>query len=234
MLVVVSALTLGACGGKRAEEFQATGRADASPPASASPSPFPPERDPLPPNRPVDPPCPREELLTSADLDAEVGWKAPHSEPSACTEADVAQFGKNLNDTTIVRWTELAKNLTASCASCVVTTSTDASWGVVVVTAGTNGDRGFINWGACAAVVGGDACGKARQYEELCLSAACNECTATRSERADCHWKAQTGGMCTDFASETSAACPDSGVACGTEIDVVRTVCGPKNEDGGS
>jgi hypothetical protein len=93
-----------------------------------------------------------------------------------------------------------------------------------------------VNFGACFGYVEDEACGKALQYEQFCYNVACNECTATSTERQKCVEKAGSSGMCSAFGDATQKACPDiqtSAKKCNSIIDAAKTLCGAASTDAG-
>lgn len=172
--------------------------------------------------------CPQDVGLTSADLDQEIGWKAPTSDKLACTSADITQLESNFKDPNLKSYFDIGKGLTPACKACVVSKDTDSHWGPIVGTAADDGQTGFVNYGACFGAVDGAACGKAVEYEQLCYSLACDQCAVTSTERAKCIQTA-SAGACKDFANATPSACPNfqaDGKACNSILDAVRMLCG--------
>jgi hypothetical protein len=180
--------------------------------------------------------CPADVPLTEADLDKEIGWKEAKAVPGACTAADITQLEANFKDQGIKTYFDLGKNLPEGCFNCIFSKDTDANWGPVVGTAENGGETGFVNFGACFGEVEDPACGKALQYEQFCYNIACNECSATSTERQKCVEKAGSSGMCTEFGDATAKACPNiqtSAKKCNSIVDAAKTLCGAASTDAG-
>jgi hypothetical protein len=163
---------------------------------------------------------------TFADLEASGGWKAPPAAATvgACSPANITQFQTNLG--TAQTYNDLKTSLPAGCVSCIFSLETSATWSFVVTdAAGTNG---FMNYGACyaRATTGTDACGKAIQYNDFCLSSSCSAC-ATDPEYATC-----TGGKQCDanFGAAITSGCPANpaalDAACATSDKAINVLCG--------
>jgi hypothetical protein len=180
--------------------------------------------------------CPASVPLTAADIDEEIGWKPAAKAAGACSAEDLAVLEANFEDTTIESYFDLGKNLTETCRTCAIAKDTDDAWGPIVGLAASNGQTGFINFGACFGAVVAEPCGKAVQYEELCYNVACDACATTQSEQQRCVSAAGEAGMCKEFAATTQGQCPGlSGAVaqCGTLIDAVKTLCGGTSLDAG-
>jgi len=180
--------------------------------------------------------CPINEPLSAADLEKDPGYKAGKSQPGACSTTDLAQFEKNLDDTTIKTWKDLEKDLTPGCAACIITSTAATNWGPVVYFEESGGDSGFYNFGACFGVLEKDDCGKAVQFLEFCLDAAC-DCATTQADRDTCIDKAaDTTGMCADFVTTLQGQCKNlsaNGKKCNNIGDAAKTICGPATGDAG-
>jgi hypothetical protein len=185
--------------------------------------------DPPPPDEPFA--CPDDYPLSESDLDAEIGWKAGVPAQGSCTDADLATLSKNFSDTSLRTYFDLGKNLSATCAACVISKDSDAQWGPIVGTAENKGETGFINYGACFGAIEGAPCGKAIQYESFCTSLACNECAFTTKEMQECVSRAtQAGEMCASFAGKKTSSCPSWTLnvkSCGEIMTAIKTLCGP-------
>lgn len=183
--------------------------------------------------------CPLNEALTADDLLAKPGYKPGKAAPGACTSAELTQFEKNLDDTTIQTWKDLGKDLGTTCADCIITSTAADNWGPVVYTEESGGDRGFYNFGACFGVVEGkDSCGQAVQFLEFCLDAACDTCAETQADRDACiDSAADTGGMCAAFVETLQNECKQlntSGKKCNSVADAAKAICGDAITDGGT
>lgn len=174
-------------------------------------------------------------MLTAKDLDQDPGWKPAKDPYAACTNAEIIQFDKNVDDPTIKTWTGLTAGLGATCAECILTEDSLANWGPIVVEAGTAGTKGYYNFGACFGELSTEACGKAVQYLEHCLDLAC-ACATTQVERDTCvETASDTGGMCAGFVKTLEQECKTLstiGKFCNNVVDAAKTLCGPKADAG--
>ena len=166
---------------------------------------------------------------TAADFEQSPGYKPGAKTADACTTTELSQFEKNLDDTNIKTWKELGNDIGTQCAACIITSKENATWGPVVYTDDA-GERGFYNFGACFGVVEKESCGKAVQFLEWCLDAACDACT-TQGERDTCiETSLDKGGPCEAFGTTLNAECKDltaSGKKCNNILDAAKTLCGP-------
>lgn len=173
---------------------------------------------------------------TPADFEASPGYKAGAQKSDSCTTTELSQFEKNLDDTNIKTWKELGNQIGTTCAECIITSKEAATWGPVVYTDDT-GERGFYNFGACFGVVEQESCGKAVQFLEWCLDAACDACT-TQGERDACiEASLDTAGVCEGFGKTLGTECKaleTSGKKCNNILDAAKTLCGPAAGDGGA
>lgn len=180
-------------------------------------------------NSPADPSgCPGAIGVSSADLDAEIGWRCAAAAKGACTTQEITTIEANLKNAGTTSYYDLANGVSGACKSCVITKTTDPSWGPIVATAADNGATGFINFGACFGYLMGADCGKALQYEQACYNVACSECATDSTQRQKCIEVAGDGG-CKGFGDATAAACPDLQSAskqCNNVLDSIRTLCG--------
>lgn len=174
--------------------------------------------------------CPSNAPLSEADLDDEIGWKPSAPAQGSCTTADLEQLKDNFSDTALRTYLDLGKDLSDTCRACVITKDTDATWGPIVTVAETNGESGFVNYGACFGAIEGAPCGKAIQYESFCTNIACQECATTREELAECVTKSTDGsGMCASFAGNRTKSCPSWALnvkSCGEILKAIATLCG--------
>jgi hypothetical protein len=173
--------------------------------------------------------------VTPATFEQSPGYKPGAAKNGSCTTTELSTFEKNLDDTTIKTWKELGNDIGQTCAECIITSKEAATWGPVVYTDDV-GERGFYNFGACFGVVEKETCGKAVQFLEWCLDAACDACT-TQGERDTCiESAADTGGVCEGFVETLAAECKNlstSGKKCNNILDAAKTLCGPAVTDGG-
>lgn len=182
--------------------------------------------------------CPLDVPLTKDDLLAEPGYKPGKVSAGACTPEELAQFEKNLDDVDVKTWIDLGRDIGQTCADCIVTSSSAPSWGPVVYTEESGGDRGFYNFGACFGVVeGSDLCGQSVQFLELCFETACS-CAHTRAERERCLDAAgDLGSMCEEFVAALQKDCKQiaaSDMKCNDVVKAAKTLCGPAAADGGA
>jgi hypothetical protein len=141
---------------------------------------------------------------SKADLDSSGGWKPPPAKQNVCSAADIAAFDGNFANAQT--YSDLVKGLPASCASCILTKETDATWGFLV--ADDKGELGFVNYGACyaRAAGGSDACGKGIQYSEFCISASCSDCS--ENEVDSCESDPATQSACSaNFDADIASGC---------------------------
>jgi hypothetical protein len=175
--------------------------------------------------------------VTPASLDQDPGWKPAKAPAPACTTSELSQFEKNLSDTNVKTWQDLATDLGATCAACIVTSDAETNYGPIVYVAASGGTKGYYNFGACFGAVESPACGKAIQYLEYCLDATCDSCF-TQSKRDTCISDATgTGGTCSSFATTMSSECKNlsvSGKKCNNMIVAAKTLCGPNAGDAGT
>lgn len=180
--------------------------------------------------------CLADPQATPDDFEKSPGYKPGAQKSGSCTTTELSQFEKNLDDTNIKTWKELGNDLGTTCADCIITSKEAASWGPVVYTDDA-GERGFYNFGACFGVIEKESCGKAVQFLEWCLDAACDACT-TQGERDDCiNSAADKGGVCEGFTTTLNAECKNlstSGKKCNNILDAAKTLCGPAAGDGGT
>jgi hypothetical protein len=230
-IVAVGVAAVAACGGKidgvgSSSGTSGTSTSTASPPSTPTTSKRPP---PPPPDDPPGDECPKNVAVTTADLDAQIGFKPPPAPaPGACSTADITTLEAAFKDTTLQSWFDLGKNLPATCKACVFSKDTDPTWSMIVGTAADNGQTGFLNFGACFANAESLACGKSLQYQQFCQSLVCNECAVTSTERQKCIQKATTG-PCASFAKQLNVDCPklnETQAKCSTIFDGVRSLCG--------
>ena len=193
---------------------------------------------------PIGDDCPAP-AATRADLDqpdGAPGWNPPRPpQPTACTVADLAKFGDNVDAPNAVGGAGLVAGLPPSCAQCLLSQWSDATWQLIVVGAnGAFGSDGFVNWGACYAVApyGSDACGLAVQYLNLCVDESCHSCPAQQIQSCTTG-KAATSACDANFGEQLTKSCDQTHAqalddACGTIVDAAAVLCGNGLPDGGS
>jgi hypothetical protein len=173
--------------------------------------------------------------VTPATFEQTPGYKPGAIKPGLCSTTELSQFEKNLDDTNIKTWKDLGNDIGTTCAECIITSKEAATWGPVVYTDDA-GERGFYNFGACFGAVEKESCGKAVQFLEWCLDAACDACT-TQGDRDTCiESAADTSGVCGSFVDTLTAECKNlttSGKKCNNILDAAKTLCGPPTGDGG-
>jgi hypothetical protein len=173
---------------------------------------------------------------TPADFEQSPGYKPGKAQNGSCTTTELSQFETNLDDTNIKTWKDLGTDIGQTCADCIITSKEAANWGPVVYTDDA-GERGFYNFGACFGVVEKESCGKAVQFLEWCLDAACDACT-TKGDRDTCiESAADTSGVCGSFVETLQKECPKlstTGKKCNNILDAAKTLCGPLAGDGGT
>lgn len=180
---------------------------------------------------------------TRADIDypdGAPGWNAPRPpQASACSPADLQRFGDKVNDPNLASWSDAVDGLPATCAQCLVSRGSDATWQLVVTDA--TGKYGFLNWGACYADAphGSTACGQAVQYRDFCIGISCEDC-ASGTEIDACKANEAVAHACDGaFAAMLQASCPqqyaeDLDHECGHVVDAASILCGDGTlSDGG-
>ncbi len=189
--------------------------------------------------------CPNTTAITTADLDGQFGWKAPHPIQKVCTAADIKALSDAFDNSANKTYDDIIKDISgkitdAACLGCIVTDKTATQWGPIFKDA-----MGALpNFGACYAAFPGSnaACGKANEYLELCVLIACNDCTDQNSFNA-CAASKGLKTACADPIKQYQTAC--SGVpgfgdmtsplekACGDIVDGASTLCQGGIYDGG-
>ena len=181
--------------------------------------------------------CPKA-APTSADLDANGGWKEPGAiQKNACSASDLATFKSNFSSAKT--WKDLVNGLPAGCQTCLYSHEADANWRVIVADA--TDQAGFVNFGACYAVgPGGTAgCGKAVQYDEFCVTVSCNDCPD--ADFQSCSQSKATLSACdANFRTMISSGCGTDAAklqalddACGSAELAAKVLCGAGPGDGG-
>lgn len=177
--------------------------------------------------------CPTTAVITAADIDAQLQWKAPAAFTNVCTQQNIdalKNLFKNAPAGGGVKYADIKASLGATCAACAFSPLTGATWQIFVEdNAGAIDNR----TGSCFAQRSGAACGKARFRWESCLDAACTEADCGGNGVQACTTKAQKGacaGLTTDYAK----ACPNEAVdlpICGNIFASIAASCsgGPGN-----
>jgi hypothetical protein len=172
---------------------------------------------------------------TKADLDqadGAPGWSPPQPrQTTACSPADIQRFSTNASTPSLASWNDVVDGLPASCAQCLLSRETDASWQLIVADA--TGKNGFVNWGACYADAphGSIGCGQAAQYLEFCLDISCLGC-ATQADVDACKTsKAVTNGCDGAFGPFLESSCPQEYAQelsdqCGQLTNAAAMLCG--------
>mgnify|MGYP000969846346 CR=1 FL=1 len=192
--------------------------------------------------------CPDPTVVTSADIDGEIGWKPPNAVPSACSSADIAKLAAILDDESSKSWDDLfaklsSAGLPAACLSCAVSDSTAPKWGPIVKLAS---GAGLFNYGACFANQTSDACGKAVEYTNVCINNACADCasdasyqTCTGSKGTDTACAGPTKdeqAACSAFAADINSESSALSKACNNIVNAVTKLCSggaPSDSDDG-
>ena len=177
---------------------------------------------------------------TKVDLDqpdGAPGWNPPRPpQPTACSVADLARLRDNVAAPSLARAVDLVQGLPTSCAQCLLSRATDATWQLIV----DDGHDGFVDYGACYAVAphGSVACGLAVGYLHQCADVSCNACPA--AQLAYCTTaKATTSACDANFDPLITSSCDAANAqalddACGTIVDAAAVLCGNGLPDGGS
>lgn len=168
--------------------------------------------------------CPSPDPVAASALP----WAPPTpTQANKCQEQDIAameQYIKDNPQTTNEAFEQFVKTMDATCHSCVFTDANNPTWGPIPT---SNGKLATINIGACFALVGNEACGKAIQNEFDCEFVACAACADSNSFKA-CRPKAQKGA-CKPFVQETQKACqgtpPTIDDVCGSVFKSMRVQC---------
>jgi hypothetical protein len=200
-------------------------------------------RSPNGPPRHDTPPPPAEQCPGSApskaDFDQGGGWKPPPAAQTVCSAGDITAFEASFKSAT--SYSDLIKGLPTACGSCILGKEADATWNFVVTD--DRGELRFLNYGACyaRAAGGSDACGKAVQYDKLCISASCSDCPSA-SESTACLSDTATETACSaNFAADIKTDCGADQAklesladACRTPSNAAAILCGNGNvTDGG-
>jgi hypothetical protein len=175
---------------------------------------------------------------TVADLDAAGGWNPPPPlNRTACSLANITTFQNNFS--TALTWNDLVKNLPTTCAQCLLSKESDTQWKLIVTDA--TGQAGFLNYGACyaRAPYGSDACGKAVQYDEFCLSVSCSSCPD--AQYSSCLSASSTVSACTaNFSAAIQTGCGTDAAklqaldaSCGSAASAAKVLCANTLPDGG-
>ncbi len=187
--------------------------------------------------------CPSTCPITTADLDGEFGWKAPHPIQSVCTTADIQALADALANTANRTWDDIVKDVSsrianATCLGCIVTDRSSTQWGPIV----QDPKGAQPNFGACFAAFPGsnEACGKAEQYVEFCVMVDCDGCTdqpdacaSSKSVKLAC--AQPIDAYQTSCGSVPGFGDPSSAIhrACGDVVDAASTLCQGGIYDGG-
>lgn len=217
------AFTVGGCSSSE----PASSSPDAGAPDGKAPTPPPTDDDD---DSPEEACGPKGEATTMAALDAELGWKPPVARQNACTADDLAAI-KAVNQAKSYR--DFVAGASAACQACALSTKDSPTWAPIVI-ADEAGTDGLINFGACFAAVDKPACGKARQYLEICLTKACSGCAAP-AERQDCI-QAAVGKQCDDVYAETQMQCTnrEADTRCQSLYDGIEYLCRYEAPDSGA
>ncbi len=190
--------------------------------------------------------CPNTTPITTADLDGQFGWKAPHPIQNVCSGADISTLSNAFNNPANKTYSDIVTDISgkianAACLGCIVTDKTATQWGPIF----KDPSGALPNFGACYAAFPGSnaACGKANEYLELCVLIACNDCTDSNSFNA-CAASKGLQTACADPISAYKTACsgvPGFGMAgsaiekaCGDLVDGASTLCQGGIYDGGT
>jgi hypothetical protein len=162
-------------------------------------------------------------------------WKAPAPAPGACSAADMSALTTKLNDSAAT-YADVYAAVSSTCQQCLFSDQASATWQPVVWSPDMASDNAFINFGACYAVVGSAACGKAVQDDQFCLTEACApQCTL--GDPQSCTTTAAMGA-CYKYETAYTSACGSNAQSldaqCGMFLDAVNVVCGSGPADGGS
>jgi hypothetical protein len=160
-------------------------------------------------------------------------WKAPAPAPGACSAADMSAFASKADDPAAT-FKDLYAAVSSTCEQCLFSDQAGATWQPVVWSPDMASNMAFINFGACYAVVGSAACGKAVQDDQYCLTSACSgECPDNQGCTA-----AAAMGDCYMYETAQKNVCGSNthslDAMCGKFLDAVNVVCGSGPSDGGS
>ncbi len=194
------------------------------------------------------PSCP----ITTDDLDRQFGWKPPHPIQNVCTSGDIQALSDELDKPETAA--DLIKNLSdkitnAACFDCIVSDESSAQWAPIVRDAKgalPNGGGGLANLGGCYAAFPGSsvACGKAKEYVDLCLVFVCEGCAIDQASFDACASSKALQKACAEPIQAFQAVCggvpgindPSSPMsrACADLVDAASTLCEGGIYDGGA
>jgi hypothetical protein len=170
--------------------------------------------------------------ITTEALESEYGWKAPAARQSACTPDELSKIQERLERGSS-SFLDFVKETSDTCKACVVTPKESANWGPIVVL-NERGTDGFFNFGACYGSFDMQVCGKATQYLEICVNAACKACIAGTAAHEQCVPDA-LASQCQAIAAERQTACMNSSIEdrCQNVLEGIKRLCGSAATDGG-
>ena len=151
--------------------------------------------------------------FTTADLEHDLGdvpYRAPHLRETACegqsygsVYTNLSLIGQDAGDGGAMTWDQLTNGLSPPCAACLESSVMEPTWSPLVAL--QDPTRGFINNGACFAVVDDSTdCGHAAQLALQCASRACAQCDAFGCTS----WALNHEGPCFPYVQSARALCP--------------------------
>ena len=167
---------------------------------------------------------------TMEAFDAQFGWKPPAPRQNVCTADDLAAIAAVQQ---AASYRDFVAGASAACQACALTTKDSPNWAPIVIT-NEAGTAGIANYGACFAAVDSAACGKARQYLELCVAAACSECT-TQGDLRDCFERSKNK-QCETMFVEAQTQCTklaEADASCGSLQAGIEYLCAYEDADAG-
>jgi hypothetical protein len=175
--------------------------------------------------------CPKAGSISPQEIDKEDGWKLGAKKPGACSDKELSAFQMNMLRSGASRdasYFDYGVGLSDSCKACLISKDSDPSWQLLVGRTADNGKSGYLNNGACYAVVDGEKCGKAVQYLDSCKAFACGDRVCSKDPR--CSMLAVTqGGVCRSYQEAVKASCPNYAkafVSCSQLSAAAKTLCG--------
>jgi hypothetical protein len=127
----------------------------------------------------------------------------------SCSPADMAAIDATMTYGELI--TAVQKSPT--CAACVISKDTDATWGTLILDAA--GDLVHVNFGTCSEIATGSVeCGKVDAKLYSCEDLACADCTDPADYTACADAAYVQGGTCAQaYANGDFGTCPDAASA---------------------
>ncbi len=168
---------------------------------------------------------------TIAGMDAEFGWKPHASRQNACDTADLAAIQGVVDSGTAKSYLDFIQGTSAACQACAKSTRDSETWGPIVVQDAAD-TVGLANFGACYSAIDNPACGKAREYLQLCVNTTCSKCTGT--EANTCVQDA-VAKQCQEVFTAAQSSCTNAqaDATCGNLLLGIKYLCAYEGADAG-